>query len=385
MRMKWKGAKTQRFYFRLSVACFLILSCSSYHSVFAQSTDSIARLKFIFVGDIMGHGGQIKAAEIVKEKNYDYTPCFKYISPLIQSADLAIGNLEVTLPGKPPYTGFPLFKSPDALVTALKQAGFDVLLTANNHANDAHLAGTIHTIDAIEQADLLQTGTFRNAAERALYYPLIVYKKGFKIAILNYTYDTNGISTKYPSVVNEIDETQIKKDFITARKIRPDIIITFMHWGEEYQTQQSDKQTDLAKKMLRWGADLVIGAHPHVVQPIDSYTLKRPNGDVEKTLVAYSLGNFISNQRFENTDGGIVLEVTFVKDLEFDKTQLVDAVYHPIWRYIRKEGNKYQYYTLPIKDFEGMDFDSNFLTRKGWREMNHYSKRVERLLGKIKI
>lgn len=383
--MKLKVAKSQSFYRRLSFTYLLLFLFFSSASIFAQATDSITHLKLIFAGDIMGHGPQIKAAEVIKKQTHDYTPCFQYITPLLQSADLTIGNLEVTLPGKPPYTGFPLFKSPDALVTALKQAGFDVLLTANNHANDAHLAGTIHTIDAIEQADLLQTGTFRNAAERALYYPLIIYKKGFKIALLNYTYSTNGISTKAPSIVNEIDEEQIKADLITAKKLRPDIIISFMHWGKEYQTQQSDKQTDLAKKMLRWGADLVIGAHPHVVQPIESYTLKRPNGDIEKTLVAYSLGNFISNQRFKNTDGGIVLEVTFVKDLAFNKTQLVGAKYHPIWRYIRKEGNRYQYYTLPIKDFEELDFNSNFLTRKGWQEMNGYADRVQSLLGNITI
>lgn len=339
-----------------------------------------SEIKLVFAGDIMQHGQQIRAAEIVKNQTYDYTPCFKYITPILKSADLAIGNLELALVAQPPYTGYPLFKSPDTLAHALKNAGFDVLLTANNHANDGHKAGLIHTIDKLEEVKMLQTGTFRTAAERDLHYPLIVYKNGFKIAFLNYTYNTNGIPTRSPTVVNLIDETQIKADIITARKLRADLIITFMHWGYEYQTQAHQKQIKLAKNMLRWGADVVVGAHPHVVQPLESYTLKRADGTVEKTLVAYSLGNFISNQQQKNTDGGLLLEMTFAKNDTTQQTTLKTANYLPIWRYIRKENDKNQYYVLPIKDFEGRDFPTHFLTVKAWKQMRNYARDIRFLL-----
>ncbi|MFK7934497.1 MAG: CapA family protein [Saprospiraceae bacterium] len=338
-----------------------------------------SEIKLLFAGDIMQHGPQIRAAQIGKDQ-FDYTNCFKYIAPTLQSADLVIGNLELTLTKVPPYSGYPLFVSPDTLADALKNAGFDILMTANNHANDGHIKGLVHTIDKLDQVKILQTGTFRNAAERDLHYPLIVYKNGFKIAFLNYTYDTNGIPTRSPTVVNLIDHQQIKKDIITARRLQADIIITFMHWGYEYQTEPHSKQTSLAKNMLRWGADLVIGAHPHVAQPIESYTLKRANGDIEKTLVAYSLGNFISNQQQTNTDGGLLLEVTFTKNDATKKTQLEKANYLPIWRYIGKEKHKNQYYTLSIKDFEKLNYKKDFLSTKAWKQMKNYARKLRFLL-----
>ena len=168
------------------------------------------KLKMIFVGDIMGHGPQIESAAIETNKLYDYSPCFQYIAPLLAQADLAIGNLELTLPGKPPYTGYPTFKSPDELPLALRAAGFDLLVTANNHSNDGGLIGLQNTIKTIEKNGFYQTGTFIDSAHREALYPLIVYKGNFKLAFLNYTYGTNGIPTPKPAVVNLIDEKAIK-------------------------------------------------------------------------------------------------------------------------------------------------------------------------------
>ena len=264
-----------------------------------------SEIKLIFAGDIMGHGPQIRSAQIVENIHYDYTDCFQHIKPIITQADLAIANLEVTLPGEPPYSGYPLFRSPDALAVALRQAGFHILLTANNHTNDGGKYGVLQTINTLYKHGLYQTGSFQSAAEREAYYPLIIYRKGFKLAFLNYTYSTNGIATKPPTIVNIIDETQMKKDFETARAMQPDFIISVMHWGAEYQQQPNQQQEQLAKKMINWGADLIIGAHPHVVQPIKLYT----NNQNDTIPVAYSLGNFISNQRRAQTDGGLLFEV----------------------------------------------------------------------------
>ena len=158
-------------------------------------------LRLIFAGDVMGHAPQIASAQIGNTGKYDYKPCFRYIKPIIEQADLAIANLELTLPGKPPYNGYPMFRSPDELAVALKGAGFDILVTANNHANDSRGPGVTNTILTLRDNNFLQTGTFLNARDRSAHYPLMVYKNGFKIALLNYTYDTNGVPTEAPTIV----------------------------------------------------------------------------------------------------------------------------------------------------------------------------------------
>jgi len=212
-----------------SICAFLILIF--YTSSIAIAQDSTASLKLLFVGDVMGHGPQIRSAELVKNKSYNYEPNFKYVAPIIEAADLAIGNLEVTLPGKPPYQGYPQFRSPDDLAKALRLAGFDMMVTSNNHSNDAGKNGVIETINTLKEYGFYQTGTFKNQKEKDWFYPLIVYKDNFKLAFLNYTYDTNGIPTRPPTVVNLIDSKKIEKDMEMARSLKPDAIIVLMHWG----------------------------------------------------------------------------------------------------------------------------------------------------------
>lgn len=317
--------------------------------LFAQ-TDT---LRLIFAGDIMGHAPQIKSAEVVAGKKYDYTPCFKYVKPLLDRADLAIGNLELTLPGKPPYNGYPMFRSPDALAEALKEAGFDILTTANNHSNDSRGAGVVSTINTLRALGFQQTGTFKNATDRGSTYPLMVYKNNFKLAFLNYTYGTNGVPTDPPTIVNLIDTVQIKKDLAEARARKPHFIIAVMHWGLEYQLKENDEQRRLAKFLILHGADMVIGAHPHVVQPIRTESVTLPDGSVKKAIVVYSLGNFISNQQQPNTDGGILFQVDLLKQKGSPKVTAANAGIIPVWRYIHKPASgKSTFYALPVARLE---------------------------------
>lgn len=310
-------------------------------------------LRLIFAGDIMGHAPQIKSAEVVAGKKYDYTPCFKYVKPLLDRADLAIGNLELTLPGKPPYNGYPMFRSPDALAEALKEAGFDILTTANNHSNDSRGAGVVSTINTLRALGFQQTGTFKNATDRGSTYPLMVYKNNFKLAFLNYTYGTNGVPTDPPTIVNLIDTVQIKKDLAEARARKPHFIIVVMHWGLEYQLKENDEQRRLAKLLIVHGADMVIGAHPHVVQPIRTESVTLPDGSVKKAIVVYSLGNFISNQQQPNTDGGILFQVDLLKQRGSPKVTAANAGIIPVWRYIHKPATgKSTFYALPVARLE---------------------------------
>ncbi len=310
------------------------------------------KLRLIFAGDVMGHAPQIKSAATGKGE-YDYRPCFKFIKPLIEQADLAVANLELTLPGKPPYTGYPMFRSPDALGEALVDAGFDLLVTSNNHSNDARGTGVIKTIETLDKLGFEHTGTFKNAAERATTYPLILTKDGFRLAFLNYTYGTNGMPTDPPTIVNLIDTAQIKIDLAEARARKPDYIFVVMHWGLEYQLKENDEQQKLARLLVRNGADMVIGAHPHVVQPIKKETVIGLNGEKREALVVYSLGNFISNQKQPHTDGGILFQVDLAKKTPSSRAELFEYGFIPVYRYIHKNAaGKTTYFALPVARLE---------------------------------
>lgn len=294
----------------------------------------------------MMHGPQLEAAKQA-DGSYDFRESFRFIQPLLEQVDLAIGNLELTLPGHPPYKGWPSFRSPDELAVALGEAGFDVLMTANNHSNDGRQAGVTHTIEVLEKNGIYHTGTFKDTSERVLTYPLLVYKKGFKIAFLNYTYGTDLKPNYPPTFVNKMDWPLIKKDIATTKSLRPDIIIAMMHWGGEYALLPRADEEELAIQMLEWGVDAVIGSHPHVVQPIEVLE----NGPYKK-VIAYSLGNFISNQQQPNTNAGILVELALKKMP--DGTATIEAVhYSTIYRYIHKkeEGGK-SFFCLPISPFQ---------------------------------
>jgi len=317
--------------------CFLVLPLGA-------QTDT---LRLIFAGDIMGHAPQIKSAE-TSPGQYDYRPCFRYVKPILEQADLAIGNLELTLPGKGPYTGYPMFRSPDALATALRDAGFDILVTANNHSNDSRGPGVVSTIETVRELGFQQTGTFKNSRDRELFYPLMVYRNGFKIALLNYTYDTNGVPTQAPTVVNLIDTVQIAADLAEARARKPHFILVVMHWGLEYQLQENAEQRKLARFLVRNGADMVIGAHPHVVQPIREETVAMPDGSEKSAVVVYSLGNFISNQQKPGTDGGILFQVDLLHRKGVPYAEVGTYGYIPVWRYIHRDvKGKTTYFAVP--------------------------------------
>lgn len=350
-----------------------------------NANDDLSRLKLLFVGDVMGHSPQIKSAYNAATKTYDYTPCFKFVKPIIEAADLAIGNLEVTLSDQGTYTGYPMFRSPDALAKALKTAGFDMMVTSNNHSNDNGAYGVTHTIDVLKNEGFYQTGTFRNQGEKDLYYPLIVYKNDFRLAFLNYTYDTNGLSTKAPTIVNLIDEATIKADIAFAEQLKPDAIIVVMHWGLEYQLNENKVQYDLAQKMFEWGANLVIGSHPHVIQPIKKVPFTDKNGEQKTGLTVFSMGNFISNQQQPNTDGGLMVEIELTKEKGSNKAEIGSCQYIPVWRYIDKTDAKKPYgtyYVLPISAFENSETTDLRLTSSAKTAMKSFGTRMRTHLAK---
>ncbi len=310
-------------------------------------------LSLIFTGDIMGHIAQVKSARRANSQ-HDYSLCFEHVRPYFERADLAIGNLEVTLPGRRPYTGYmqlPIFRSPNALPMALQKAGIDILMTANNHSNDSQRRGIKHTIRTLDRLGIRHTGTFRNRHERRRDYPLIVEEKGFKIAFINATSYTNYLPTLPPSRVNKIKKKQLVRDLQKARAAQPDFIIAVMHWGNEHQLTESPKQRATAQFLADNGADLIVGMHPHVVQPIETIEAHRPDGTTRPVLVAYSLGNFISDHHFPYTDCGLMLEMTLRR--QQGQTALVHHQAITVMRHIYAHpifGKTYTVLPMPTSD-----------------------------------
>jgi poly-gamma-glutamate synthesis protein (capsule biosynthesis protein) len=303
----------------------------------------------------MGHDEQIWSAENRETHLYNYDDVFKYIKPVIADADIAIANFEVTLAG-PPYIGYPQFSSPADLAVACKNAGIDYLVTANNHAADRGKKGIISTINKLDSIGIPHTGTFLNSSSRDSLTPLMIHRNGTSIALLNYTFSTNGIIVPEPVVVNMIDKELITKDVKKAKDKKADIIILFLHWGTEYDTIPSKSQTDLAEYFLSIGVDMVIGSHPHVLQKMARI---RNNVTGNDDVVVYSLGNFVSNQRKPKTDGGSMVRVEITKNS--DKYSISNAGYYLTWVYTPIEKYRKKFFILPCSEFENKPdfFDKN--------------------------
>jgi len=309
-------------------------------------------LRIVFAGDVMGHDSQINAAYVDSSDTYDYKDCFSYLKPFLGDADIAVANLEVTLAG-PPYMGYPRFSSPDALLDGLMNAGFNVLVNANNHALDRGSEGLERTQEVTGRKGMILTGSFISSGHREQTYPLILEKNDIMLAILNYTYGTNGLQADTPYIVNYIDTFMIQRDIEKVKLVEPDFVIATVHWGKEYQRQEDTLQRELAGFLFRQGVDVIIGSHPHVVQPIQ-YSQSDTGF---QHLVVYSLGNFVSNQRDRYRDGGIIFGLELEKT---DRTRTSGFDYLPVWVHKPVQGDKRKFQLIPASlsedEIEGIGF-----------------------------
>ena len=271
----------------------------------------------------MQHKAQLDAA-LQPDGTYNYSGCFTQVTPEIETADIAICNFETTLGGAP-YSGYPQFCSPDSYAEAVRDAGFDIFLTANNHCMDTRTRGLVRTLDVLDSLGIKHLGTYRNQAERDSLYPYILEHGGMRIALLNYTYDTNGIPVAKPCIVNYIDTTVMKQDLARARQPKADCIIACLHWGTEYLLQPDSQQKKLEDWLYTHGVDHIIGSHPHVVQPVR--TLPDFWGRASRHLTVWSLGNYISNMSAPNTNQGLAVTLHLLK-IGF-VTRMTDYDIHP--------------------------------------------------------
>lgn len=307
----------------------------------------VARVTLLAVGDLMTHSPQFPAARTA-DGSYDFTHCFAEVAPYIGSADLAIGNLETVLGGAAlGYSGFPTFNAPDAFAEALVEAGFDVLTTANNHCLDQGPAAADRTLDVLDRLGVRHTGTARTKAEADSLLTIDV--EGVKVAIVAYTYSLNGFTPPADRgwMVNQIDKAAMIAKIEAAEAAGADVIVASVHNGIEYARQPSEGQWRLERALVDAGADVVLGSHPHVIQPMETLEVERSDGTTETAFVIHSLGNFISNQRDRYCDAGVMVKLTFEKDLARHRTRLVAVEYVPTWVDVTGDSGR-RYRVLPV-------------------------------------
>jgi len=306
----------------------------------------------VVCGDMMTHLPITQDAWNAERGWYDFTRLMAAAEPYVSIADGAVVNLETTLAGGPNYSGYPCFNAPDMLAYELKDLGFDLIMTSNNHSMDKGGKGVIRTLDVLDEAGLLHVGTSRSQEEYDNNVQVLDVG-GISIAFLAYTYGTNGIptpssapyavnlfNTDYLTHMSTPDTEKILADLELAKSKGADMIAVMIHWGNEYQTSPNGYQKKIAKLLTENGADLVLGGHPHVLQPMEMTDVTYADGTAGEAFVSYSLGNFISSQNYELTDTTVVLTVELTKNLETGETRVSDYWYRPMFMLDREGGTK---------------------------------------------
>ena len=290
-------------------------------------------------GDVMSHTPLTDDCYVAETDSYDYTHVLQFAAPQLALADYAAANLETPLAGGQ-HSGYPRFNSPDELAWNIREAGFDLLSTANNHTKDKGMEGLFRTLDVLDQAGVAHVGTYRSQEERDASHGIHVADVGgISVAFLAYTYGLNGFriddnlrfsanlfNLDYYTTLCNPDYQLLEEDMAAARTLETDLIAVIVHWGNEYRTQQNVHQENLAQFLVGQGADLVLGGHPHVLQPYMTVTAPGFDGQEREGFVIYSLGNFISNQNFADDPWqDLATKTTVILDLELTKTPEGDA------------------------------------------------------------
>lgn len=291
------------------------------------------------VGDIMVHDYQYNEAYDPATGEYDFMHNFQDAKKYFAGYDLVMGNLELTFGGTDrPYASFPCFNTPDSFLDAVKDAGFNLLTTANNHSMDTGKAGVIRTLDKLDEYGIEHFGTYRSQQER----DTILYKdvNGIRFAFLSYTYGTNGIPVPEEYLVNIIDDDVMVSDIREARK-NADVVVVMPHMGNEYETYPRDIFVEWADMMFEAGADIVLASHPHVLQKMEYRTIDHGNG-AHDGFIIYSLGNFISSQTTPPRNASIILHLT-VEQIADEAPNVKEVSFVPIWTQFRNAENENEF------------------------------------------
>ena len=283
------------------------------------------------LGDVLCHNTQYWDAYIKETDTYDFSYVFENVKEYTKAGDVTIANLETSF-ADAPYSNYPTFNSPASLATALKNIGVDIITTAGNHCLDKGYKGLTETIDVLDENKLEHLGTYKSEEDQQKLFVKDI--NGAQVAFIDYTYGTNGIPipTGKEYCVNVIDKAKIKAEIEKAKEAKVDVIIACMHWGEEYHTKPVQAQEDLADFLFQNGVDIIIGNHPHVIEPFETREVTMPDGTKKQCFVAYALGNFTADQRDVNTRDSIIINLKVTK--KADGTVSIDnADYIPLYIY----------------------------------------------------
>ena len=335
----------------------------------------VATASFTVTGDLLMHRPVFQSCWDAEQGDWVFDCLFTYVTPYIQQADYAVANLETTLRGENPtypYSGNPLFNCPDGIAVASLNAGFDMLLTGNNHCYDTRVEGVRRTLEVLEQTGLESLGT-QYDAETVDYK--VIEVNGIKVGMTCYTYETYDGMPGVPSInaiqvlsdtygmINTFDYGQLDKfyaeigaQFEAMQAEGAEAIVVYMHWGEEYQLTPTEYQVKIAQQLCDMGVDVIVGGHPHVVEPADLLTSTQDEN--HKTLIIYSTGNAVSNQRIRemrmktgHTEDGILFNFTLAKYID-GSVEVIATSCVPTWVYM--VGDKESYTILPL-DYSLLD------------------------------
>ena len=325
--------------------------------------DDIREISLVAVGDIMYHGHQIVKVPS-QPSGYDYYDNLKLTKPYFKEADIAIGNYETTSTTSRGWASYPQFNTPPESIDALKDAGIDILSTINNHTLDSGKQGLIDTYNNIKSRGIIPLGTRVSEDQASL---INIERKGIKLGFLAYTYGYNGLDfnlteAEHQYMANKIDEDKIKSEIEKSNNLDNDFTVVMIHWGTEYSPNPNDMQRELANKMVEWGADIILGSHPHVVQASEM---------INDSFVIYSMGNFLSDQRLESlnnidTERGLMVDLTLEKNFTTNESRIKDKEFIPLWVNKYYYEDRYFYETIVAKDF--LDNKVNPYTPEGSRE-----------------
>jgi len=349
----------------------------------------VTEATLLAVGDIMVHMPQLPAYYDKGTDSYDLTSWFSQVKPILERGDWVVGNLETPIAGKDlKFTGFPRFNAPNELADAIRGAGIQLVSTANNHSLDRGVPGVQRTLATVRKAGLIPFGTSADAKEQSR--NVIEERNGIRMGFLSYTYGTNGIPIPKGKeyAVNLIDRNAIKKDIAKLKKAGADAVAVSLHFGVEYQRMPNAEQTSLAKELIGAGADLILGSHPHVVQPYEEISIPASesfDGSPRKGVVIYSLGNFISNQTGDWKDVGVIFGARLKKTVHPDGTVALEwkeITTEPTWVHIVWKNKNRHYTVIPLAtELKQRSFSA--LTAKDYEKMQTMYSSIRKHLRKL--
>jgi len=344
-----------------------------------EKIDSFSKLHLMIAGNVYQTEKHATYAYDNATGRYDYRSQFKYVQPLLNLGDISIVNLKTFFSNDSRN----MFSSPDEFGLALKYAGVNAVVEANVHSANVQKDVLKRTQEVLDDYDIFHTGAFLDSRQRQGNYPMIMNKKGFKIAILNYTNLTTRPSQSRDFIINEIDKTQIDRDMRLLRAYHPDFTIVYFDWGANQQDAPSYAQQELAQYVFQAGANLVVGTHPNMPMRLETMNYSY-NNTQQEGIIAYSLGNLLASNEDIKNRNGFIIDMEILKNNFTTETHVSDWGVIPVYTYYDTTTvkGKTSVYSVPCANVESGDIFPNIPYIEKRRAVNS-AYQIRKMLGNI--